>query len=205
MFELLTSQDEILVIAFWKWTLIWWTVITAPHELVRVQSGRGQWTQRGEGLRAPNRAALTEGGLKKGQSSSEMICPWERLHRKNSSSVVRHTWIEIQTSFVCLVAQSHLTLCNPMDCSTPDFPVLHCTHSLLKLMFTESVVPSYSLILCHPLLLLPLTFPSIRVFSSELALIRWPKYWSSSFSISPSNEYSELISFRMDWLDLLAV
>ena len=75
---------------------------------------------------------------------------------------------------------------------------------LLKLMSIELVIPSNHLILCHPLLLLPSIFPSIRVFSNESALcIRWPKYWSFSFSISPSNEYSGLISFRMDWLDLL--
>ena len=73
-------------------------------------------------------------------------------------------------------------------------------------MSTESVMPSNHLILCHPFLLPPSIFPSIRVFSSELALcIMWPKYWSFSINISPSNEYSELISFRMDWLDLLAV
>ena len=73
-------------------------------------------------------------------------------------------------------------------------------------MSTESVMPSSHLILCRPLLLLPSIFPSIRVFSSELVLhIRWPKYWSFSVSISPSNEYSGLISFRMDWLELLAV
>ena len=78
--------------------------------------------------------------------------------------------------------------------------------SLLKLMSIESVMPSNHLILCRPLLLLPSIFPSIRVFSNESAfLIMWPKYWSFSFSISPSNEYSGLISFRMDWLDLLAV
>ena len=77
--------------------------------------------------------------------------------------------------------------------------------SLLKLMSIESVVPSIHLILCRPRLL-PAIFPSIRIFSNKLALwIRWPKYWSFSFSISPSNEYSGLISFRMDWLDLLAV
>ena len=75
-----------------------------------------------------------------------------------------------------------------------------------KLMSIESVMPSSHFILCRPLLLLPSIFPSIRVFSSESALhIRWPQYWSFSFSIRPSNEYSELISFRMDWLDLLAV
>ena len=78
--------------------------------------------------------------------------------------------------------------------------------SLLKLMSFESVMPSNHLILCHPLLLLPSIFPSIRVISNESALhIRWPKYWSFSFNISSSNEYSGLISFRMVWLDLLAV
>ena len=78
--------------------------------------------------------------------------------------------------------------------------------SLLKLMFIESMMPSNHLLLCHSLLFLPSIFPSIRVFSHESVLhIRWPKYWSFSFSISPSDEYSELISFRMNWLDLLAV
>ena len=78
--------------------------------------------------------------------------------------------------------------------------------SLLKIMSIESVMPSNHLILCRPLLLLPSIFPSIRVFSNESVLrIRWPKYWRFSFSISPANEYSGLISFRMDWLNLLAV
>ena len=87
----------------------------------------------------------------------------------------------------------------------PGLPVHHQLWSLLKLISIESVMPSNHLILCHPFLLLPSIFPSIRVFSNESALhIRWPKYWSFSFSISPSNEYSGLISFRMDWLDLLA-
>ena len=80
------------------------------------------------------------------------------------------------------------------------------SQSLLKLMTIESVMPSSHLILCHPLLLLPSIFPSIRGFSNQLVpRIRWPKYWSFSFSISPSNEYSGLISFRMDWFDFLAV
>ena len=79
------------------------------------------------------------------------------------------------------------------------------SRSLLKLMFIESVMPSNHLILCHPLLLLPSVFPSIRVFANESVLhIRWPKYWSFSFSISPSNEYSGLITFRMNGFDLLA-
>ena len=93
-----------------------------------------------------------------------------------------------------------------MDCSTPGLPVHHQLPELLKLMSIESVILSDHLILCCPLLLLPSIFPSIRVFSNESVLcIKWPKYWSFSFIISPSNEYSELISFRMDWLDLLAI
>ena len=101
--------------------------------------------------------------------------------------------------------QSCLILCNPTDCSTPGFPVHHKSKSLLKLMSIESAMPSNHLILCYPLFLLPSIFPSIRVFSIESVLhIRRPNYWSLSFSISPSNEYSGLISFRMDWCDLLA-
>ena len=93
-----------------------------------------------------------------------------------------------------------------MDCSTPGFPVHHQLPELTQTHVTESVMPSNHLILCRPLLLLPSIIPSIRVFSNESVLcIRWPKYWSFSFSISPFNEYSGLISFRMDWLDLLAV
>ena len=88
----------------------------------------------------------------------------------------------------------------------PGLTVHHQLESLLKLMSIELLIPSNRLILCHPLLLLPSTFPSIRIFSNESALrIRWPKYWSFSFNISPSNEHPGLISFRMDWLDLPAV
>ena len=97
-------------------------------------------------------------------------------------------------------------LCDPMDHSTPGLCVHHQLWSLTKLMSIELVMPSNHLILCRPLLLLPSTFPSIRVFFSESVLcIRWPRYWSFSFNISPSNEHPGLISFRMDWLDLLAV
>ena len=104
------------------------------------------------------------------------------------------------------VAQSCPTLCDPMDCSTQASMSITNSRSLLKLLSIESVMPSSYLILCHPLLLLPSIFPSIRVFSNESALhIRWPKYSSFSFNISPSNEHPGLISFRMDWLDLLAV
>ena len=105
------------------------------------------------------------------------------------------------------VAQSCPTLCDPMDCSTPGLPVHHQLPEFTQThMSIESVMPSNHLILFRPLLLLPSVFPRIRVFSSEAVLpIRWPKYWSFSFSISPSNEQPGLISFRMDWLDLLAV
>ena len=106
----------------------------------------------------------------------------------------------------CLVTQLCLTLCNPMDCSMPDFPVLH---HLLELAQThihsvsDAIQPSHPLSSPSPSASI---FPSIRVFSNELALcIRWAKYWSFSFSISPSNEYSGFISFRIDWFDLLAV
>ena len=101
-----------------------------------------------------------------------------------------------------------LALGDPMDRSTTPWASLSFTISLslLKLMFIESVMPSNHLILCCPLLLLPSIFPSIRVLSNESTLcIRWPKYWIISFSISPSNDYSGLISFRTDWLNLLAV
>ena len=104
----------------------------------------------------------------------------------------------------CSVTKSWQTLWNPTDYSTLGFLSFTISWSVLKLMFTESVMPSNHLILCLPLLLLPSIFPSIRVFSNESVLhIRWPKYWS--FSISPSNEYSGLISFRIDWFDLFAV
>jgi len=101
------------------------------------------------------------------------------------------------------VAQSCLTLYDPMDCTTPGLPVHHQLQELTQThvhWIGDSIQPS------HPLLLPPSIYPSIRVFSKESLLhIRWPKYWSLSFSISPSNEYSGLISFRLDWLDLLAV
>ena len=106
------------------------------------------------------------------------------------------------------VTQSCLTLCNPTPWTAARQASLSITNSrsLLKLMSIESVMPSNHLILCCPLLLPPSIFPSIRVFSHESVLCtRWPKYWSFSFSISPSNAYSGLISFRVDWLDLLAV
>ena len=93
-----------------------------------------------------------------------------------------------------------------VDCSTSGFPILHCLPEFAQLLSIELMMPANYLILCHPLLLLASIFPSIRVFSNESALhIRWPKYWSFSFSISPSNEYLVMIFFRIDWFDLLAV
>ena len=101
--------------------------------------------------------------------------------------------------FSCSVAQLCLTLCDPMDCSTPGLPVHHQLPEFTQTHSIESVMPSRHLILCRPLLLLPLIPPSIRVFSSESTLrMRWPKYWSFSFSIIPSKEIPGLISFRMD-------
>ena len=112
-----------------------------------------------------------------------------------------HLLVKIQLSSV---AQSCPTLCDAMDCSTPGLSVRHQLPEQVRSI--ESVMPSNYLILCCPLLLPPSIFPSIRVFSNESVLcIRWPKYWSFSFSINPSNAYSGLISFRTDWFDLLAV
>ena len=117
-----------------------------------------------------------------------------------------HNGIQFNLYQFSSVAYFCPALCDPMDCSMPGFPVHHQFLELFKLMSIQSVMPSNYLILCHPILLLFSVFPSIRVFSNESVLcIRWPKYWSFSFSISLSNEYSELISFRIDWFDLLSV
>ena len=109
----------------------------------------------------------------------------------------------------CVVAKScldSLTLYDPLDCSTPGSSVLHCFMEFAQIHVHWVGDASKHLILCHPLLRLPSIFRSFRVFSNESDLpISWPKYWSFSFSISPSNEYSGLISFRLDWFDLLAV
>ena len=119
-----------------------------------------------------------------------VCCLWPRDHRAQFSSFT----------------QSCLTLRDPMNHSLPDPPVHHRPLEFTQTHVVESLMSSNHLILCHPLLLLPSIFPSIRVFSNESALhIRWPKYWSFSFKINPTNEHSGLISFRMHWLDLLAV
>ena len=115
-------------------------------------------------------------------------------------------FLPINSTQFSSVIQSWLTLRNPWTAACPASVFITNSWSLLKLMSTELVMPSNHFILCRPLLLPPSMFPSIRVFSNESVLqIRWPKYWSFSFNISPSNEYSGLISFRMDWLDLLSV
>ena len=112
------------------------------------------------------------------------------MHQFSSVQLLSHAWLFATPCTIVCEASLSITK----------------SQSLLKLMSIESVMPSNHLILCHPLLLPPSIFPSIRVLSNESVLrIRWPKYWSFSFSISPSNEYSGLISFRIDWLDLLAV
>ena len=104
------------------------------------------------------------------------------------------------------VVQSCLTLCDPMNLSTPGLPVHHQLLEFTQAQSIKSMMPSSHLILCHTLFLLPQNPPNIRVFSNESTLcMRWPKYWSFSFSINPSKEIPGLISFRMDWLDLLAV
>ena len=130
---------------------------------------------------------------------------WEGAYKGTRWKKSKDNAILVSSVQFSSVAQLCLTLrLHGLQHSRPPCP--SPTPSLLKLMSIESVMPSNHLILCRPLLFLPSTFPSIRVFSNESVLcIRWPKYWSFSFNISPSNVYSGLISFRMDWLDLLAV
>ena len=135
-----------------------------------------------------------------------LILHWHRIMGKNfdlkSSLFLTCSLLSDQFSSV---AHSCPALCDPIAAHQTSLSITNCW-SLPKLMSIELVMPSNHLIFCHPLLLLPSIFPSIRVFSNESALcISWPKYWSFSFNISPSNEHSGLISFRMDWLDLLAV
>ena len=131
--------------------------------------------------------------------------------QESNKSFLHCRWILCQMSYPGSPKASHLLLLVAQ--SYPDMTAVcqaslsfNISWRLLKLMSIESVMPSNHLILCHPLLLLPSIFPSVRVFSNESVLcIRWPKYWSFSFNISPSNEYSGLISVRIDWFDLRAV
>jgi len=144
-------------------------------------------------------------------SSSSQASPSLRLVSFHIVSSLSTSVIFSATTFtksdqIRSVAQSRPTLCNPMNRSTPGLPVHHQLPEFTQTHVHESVMPSSHLILCHPLLLLPPIPPSIRVFSNESMLrMRWPKSWSFSFSIIPSKEIPGLISFRMDWLDLLAV
>ena len=113
-----------------------------------------------------------------------------------------HSRMGLWLSRCCLITKSCSALCDPVNCNTAGPPVLHHLLEFAQTS-TDSVMPCSRLILCPPLLLLPSIFPKIRVFSNESVLhIRWPKYWSLSFSISPSNEHAGLISFRIDWFDL---
>ena len=118
---------------------------------------------------------------------------YSTLHLLNPNSQSIPPPLPFPCCYCCSVPKSYPTLCNPMDCSTPWFPALHHLRSLLKLMSIELVMLPNHLILCCPLLLLTSIFPSIRVFSKESALhIRWPKYWSFSFNLSPSNEHRDI-------------
>ena len=139
---------------------------------------------------------------------------WRSCHLQKGPDLIwgvtegnhRHEW-KLQEGISSVQPLSRIWLfATPWTAACPASLSITNSWNLLKLMSIELVMPSSPLILCRPLLLLPSIFPSIRVFSHESALrIRWPKYWSFSFSISPSNEYSVLISFRIDWFDLLAV
>ena len=145
------------------------------------------------------RAELVGNGLKEAQAWS--IWLMARFCRKRSRKADIGS-----VQFSSLQWLSHVRLSDPMNCSTPGLPVHHQLPEFTQTHVHQSVMSSSYLILRHPLLLLPTIPPSIRVFSNESALhMRWPKYWSFSFSIIPSNEHPGQISYRMDWLDLLAV
>ena len=147
-------------------------------------------------------SSVPELGISPGEGNGNPLhysCLGNPLYRAGrlQSMLSQRVGHDLVTELSCSVAKLCPTLWGPMTCSMPGFPVLHYLLKFAQTHVHESVMPSNYLILCCPLLLLPSIFPSIRVFSSESALlIRWLKYWSFSFNISPSNE---LISFRMDW------
>ena len=134
---------------------------------------------------------------------------WFTYPQKNFENMYSNTYFKLTSKIVqfsSVQSLSHVRLCDPVNLSTQDSLSITNSQSSLKLTSIESVMPSSHLILCRPLFLLPPIPPSIRVFSNESALcLRWPKYWSFSCSIIPSKEHPGLISFRIDWLDLLAV
>ena len=136
-----------------------------------------------------------------------MLAPRKKSYNKPIQHIKKQKYLpmKVHISSVQVSVMSNSLPPHELQHARPPFSINN-THSLLKLMSTELVMPSDHLTFCHSLLLSPSIFPSIRVFSNEPVLhIRWPKYWSVSFSISPSNEYSGLISFRIDWFYLLAV
>ena len=146
--------------------------------------------------------SLLQGNL----SNPEIKLRDQTLHCRQILYHLSHQGNPVTGCYFCSVAQLCLTLCDPMDCSIPGLPVPQHLRSLPKSVFIALVTLSSHLILWYPFLLLPSIFPSIRDFSNESAVcIRWPKYWSFSFSISPSSEYSGLISLKIDWFDVLAV
>ena len=145
--------------------------------------------------------------IAEGQQALVGICPL-RACSQVTIQMVLHCPLSLtfQPFRCCSFTKLCPTLCDPMDCSSPDSLSFTISQSLLKLMSIELGMPSNHFILCWPLLLLPSIFPRFRVFSNESALpIRWPKYWSFSFSISPANAYLGLISVRIDWFDFLVV
>ena len=150
---------------------------------------------------------ISSDGLLESLPFNEFSVTYPRTFAKGICHSQQERPFEWEVTFVVVVQLfSCVQLYNPMGCSRPRFLSFTISLSLLKFMSIESVMPSNHLIRCHPLLLLPTIFPSIRVFFNESALcIRCPKYWSFSFSISPSKEYSGLISFRINWFDLLAI
>ena len=152
----------------------------------------------------PLTSKLVELGLSSCSFTLLTSCVVLAVYLPHSQALVPLTSSKIQVSSV--QSLNCVQLCDPMNRSMPGLPAHHQLPGLFKLTSIELMMPSNHLILCRPLLLLPPIPPSIRVFSKESTLrIRWPKYWSFSFSISPSNDHLGLISFRMDWLNLLAV
>ena len=154
-----------------------------------------------------NLAKVLSETSQKGQRLPGRDTPWLFPYPNPSAShCLKQAGTHVTSIQFSSVAQSCPTLCDLMDYSAQGSQSITNSRSLLKLMSIQWTMPSNHLILCRPIIFLPSIFPSIRVFSNESVLrIRWPKYWSFSFSISPSNEYSGLISIKIDWLDLLAV
>ena len=195
-----------------RWTRVWassaswwWTGKPGVLQSTGWQRVRHDWVTElnWTELMIPSDFSLLFGFATKFDVVATFYCTWilEGLQWVKSQST-----LNVMCSCCFSATQPCPILCDSVDCSTPGFPVLHHFPELLKLMSIESVMPSNHLIFWHPLLLQPSIFPSIRVFSNESVLhIRWSRYWSFTLNISPTNEHPGLISFMMDWLDLLAV